>query len=286
MNVDHTRMPSPGPGPSGHEHGDAPPPGTNHQSGSRPAPFLDLQSWNSGKRSVAITTRERAHPYRPALDTTNRANSLRDRLPSVTRSSSRILSSTSKRNPATSNHPEEHCESLEQPPHVVPAIRPPSSSSAVTTLDDDPRDFPEERLVNSPATSHASPPTTARLGCVPPTGASPLPWRTRVCKPLPSEVGTAATSWFHSVGETPINQPPDLSHRPELQLGDIFFRELPEGTQPLNYQMWIWTMDNRETPAWRPIHAGERRADSRMLIVTPKTRQPSWVTSKWCLKNI
>lgn len=139
------------------------------------------------------------------------------------------------------------------------------------------------RLLNMPS-KPIVPVVTPDLGCVPPT--DPLPWRTRLCKPLPDEAEAGSTSWFHSVGEVPLHQPPDLTHRPELQSGDIFFRELPEGTKPLNYQMWIWAVDNNGNPAWRSINVGERRADSRMLIVTPKTRQPSWVTSKWCLKNI
>ncbi|KAJ3000373.1 hypothetical protein NUW54_g6793 [Trametes sanguinea] len=87
------------------------------------------------------------------------------------------------------------------------------------------------------------------------------------------------TSWWESSSRAPLREPPDLSDKPDLALGDLYCNHVIGIDAP---QLWIWTTDG-----WKPIAEGDMRAsDNRRLSITPKKKLPSWVKGDWCLKQM
>ena len=90
------------------------------------------------------------------------------------------------------------------------------------------------------------------------------------------------TYFWESFTAVPLRNPPDLSTRPELTIGDVYCN-IVRGQQK-SVQLWIWTEENgRRT--WQPTTLGiERDSDGRRLALSPKLF-PSWVSDKWFRKQ-
>ncbi|KAJ3005289.1 hypothetical protein NUW54_g4404 [Trametes sanguinea] len=87
------------------------------------------------------------------------------------------------------------------------------------------------------------------------------------------------TYWWESSSRTPLQEPPDLSDRPDLALGDLYCNRVAGIDVP---QLWIWTTDG-----WKTIAEGDvRESDHRRLSITPKKKLPSWVKAEWCIKQM
>ncbi|KAI0089956.1 hypothetical protein BDY19DRAFT_992898 [Irpex rosettiformis] len=83
--------------------------------------------------------------------------------------------------------------------------------------------------------------------------------------------------WFESSSMEPIPSPPDLSSRPDLQLGDIFYHKCPSGPQ-----LWIWKCQSGSSVArWHPVSVGYEREDGKKLHLTPINERPQWISSDW-----
>ncbi len=85
--------------------------------------------------------------------------------------------------------------------------------------------------------------------------------------------------WFETRSDAPIAEPLDLTRRPDLQEGDLFFHVCPVKTQ-----MWIWTRNARGALHWLPVHDGYERADGRRLSTTAKNNLPTWREPKYFKK--
>ncbi|KAI0665419.1 hypothetical protein C8Q78DRAFT_1083987 [Trametes maxima] len=84
------------------------------------------------------------------------------------------------------------------------------------------------------------------------------------------------TAWFESAGDEPRVSPPNLTARPDLELGDIFYHKSPVGIQ-----LWVLYEVPDEGKQWKPVLLGHlREADSRRLGLTPSSK-PSWCTEAW-----
>ncbi|OSC99812.1 hypothetical protein PYCCODRAFT_1469943 [Trametes coccinea BRFM310] len=90
------------------------------------------------------------------------------------------------------------------------------------------------------------------------------------------------TSWWECTSRIPLKEPPNLSGRPELAIGDLFCNRVVDVATP---RLWIWTSVGG-TPTWRPISEGDTREDGRRLSITPKQKRPSWVKADWCVKQM
>ncbi|KAI0648746.1 hypothetical protein C8Q79DRAFT_1007321 [Trametes meyenii] len=87
------------------------------------------------------------------------------------------------------------------------------------------------------------------------------------------------TAWFESAGDEPRVSPPNLTTRPDLELGDIFYHKSPVGIQ-----LWVLYEVPDEGKQWKPVLLGHlREADGRRLGLTPSSK-PSWCTEAWYRK--
>ncbi|KAI0648770.1 hypothetical protein C8Q79DRAFT_1007362 [Trametes meyenii] len=87
------------------------------------------------------------------------------------------------------------------------------------------------------------------------------------------------TAWFESSGDEPRASPPDLTTRPDLELGDIFYHKSPVGVQ-----LWVLLVVPNEGRRWKPVLLGHlREGDSRRLGLTPSGK-PLWCTEAWYRK--
>lgn len=75
--------------------------------------------------------------------------------------------------------------------------------------------------------------------------------------------------------------PPDFSHHPDVQIGDLFCHRLSEALTDV--QLWVWKGAEEQ---WESVWIGYRRADGQVLIVSPKKREPSWVGEDWAQKKL
>lgn len=94
---------------------------------------------------------------------------------------------------------------------------------------------------------------------------------------------TCITWFWECYSRAPLQAPPGLSDRPDLALGDIFCNRVGGIDLP---KLWIWTSDGDQHPHWNPIAEGDVRDDGRRLYITPKKKEPSWVKSDWCVKQM
>ncbi|KAI0340543.1 hypothetical protein BDW22DRAFT_1430690 [Trametopsis cervina] len=85
--------------------------------------------------------------------------------------------------------------------------------------------------------------------------------------------------WFESNLPTKISQPPDFSTRTDVQPGDVFINRTQD-----SYQLWIWEDSGNRQCYWMRIFIGHKRA-GKELTVTPKLKQPSWVSTTWSNKT-
>ena len=88
-------------------------------------------------------------------------------------------------------------------------------------------------------------------------------------------------AWFKSSSNERLGSPPDLTARPDLEDGDLFFHQLPNGRQ-----MWIWKADSTGTMHWKAVKEGHTRADGRRLSIQPMRSQPSWISEIWYIKKL
>lgn len=94
-----------------------------------------------------------------------------------------------------------------------------------------------------------------------------------------SQEERACTAWFESEADEPRVSPPDLTVRPDLTAGDVFWHRSRKGVQ-----LWIW-LDDGEGLRWKPVNSGHYRdEDGRRLYLTP-TGRPSWVREQWFRKK-
>ena len=84
---------------------------------------------------------------------------------------------------------------------------------------------------------------------------------------------TSSTEW--------VAHPPDLSHRHELELGDVFMHAYSEGVQ-----FWLWVLGRDREPRWKPVRLGFAREDRRVLAMTEKSKLPSWLDAEWYQKRL
>lgn len=83
--------------------------------------------------------------------------------------------------------------------------------------------------------------------------------------------------WWETTSPERVQEPPDLSNRQELRLGDLFLHRHDDGIQ-----IWIWTPGREEqSRQWRKIPEGYVRADGRILAFTEVNKQPSWLDPDW-----
>lgn len=86
--------------------------------------------------------------------------------------------------------------------------------------------------------------------------------------------------WWETSSDQPIACPLDLSHRKELQVGDIFLHRSPR-----KLQLWLWLAEGGGLPVWKPVHVGYRRTDGRTLTLTEVHQKPSWLDPDWFAKH-
>ncbi|PIL33819.1 hypothetical protein GSI_04444 [Ganoderma sinense ZZ0214-1] len=83
--------------------------------------------------------------------------------------------------------------------------------------------------------------------------------------------------WWETTSLERVQEPPNLSHREELRLGDLFLHRHDNGIQ-----IWIWTQGREEqSRQWKKIPEGYVRADGRILAFTEVNKQPSWLDADW-----
>ncbi|OJT15518.1 hypothetical protein TRAPUB_7211 [Trametes pubescens] len=89
------------------------------------------------------------------------------------------------------------------------------------------------------------------------------------------------TAWFQSRAAKPIVSPPDeLSLRPDLELGDVFYHRSDQGIQ-----LWMRVEDPTKGAYWKPSLLGEKREeDGRFLALTPGSK-PTWNGKAWYRKK-
>ena len=93
---------------------------------------------------------------------------------------------------------------------------------------------------------------------------------------LPVEPCQVVTLFYRQeeLGQEPLDAPPDLSHDPELSLGDLFYHAMQDGS----FQLWLWCIGTDGQPRWKQVYVGYQREDGRWLLVTPQLKVPGWVS--------
>ncbi|KAI9069636.1 hypothetical protein FKP32DRAFT_1671207 [Trametes sanguinea] len=91
------------------------------------------------------------------------------------------------------------------------------------------------------------------------------------------------TYWWASHSRAPLAEPPNISDQDELAIGDLFCNHIMGVDVP---QTWICTSVGDGTATWNVIGVGDTRHDGRRLTITPTMKKPSWVTPKWCAKQL
>lgn len=98
------------------------------------------------------------------------------------------------------------------------------------------------------------------------------------------------TNYWESFTSKPIAHPPDLSCYPDLIVGDLYsnvvLSETCEREDALGVQLWVWTQGPDGSCLWKRAREGDVRDDGRRLIVTPKKKEPSWVSRNWGVKQL
>ncbi|OJT14851.1 hypothetical protein TRAPUB_8594 [Trametes pubescens] len=88
------------------------------------------------------------------------------------------------------------------------------------------------------------------------------------------------TAYFKTEYAQPRPSPPDLTARPDLAIGDIFFHKSDKGCQ-----FWLWHDAPGGGLYWKPVLLGHpREQDERHLFLTP-SGEPSWVQEIWYHKK-
>ncbi|KAI1782420.1 hypothetical protein LXA43DRAFT_868907, partial [Ganoderma leucocontextum] len=82
-------------------------------------------------------------------------------------------------------------------------------------------------------------------------------------------------------GKEPLEAPPDLSHDPELSLGDLFYYAMQDGS----FQLWLWCIGSNGQPWWKQVYVGYQREDGKVLCLTEKRKLPSWLERSWFMKR-
>ncbi|KAI0715880.1 hypothetical protein C8T65DRAFT_738318 [Cerioporus squamosus] len=90
--------------------------------------------------------------------------------------------------------------------------------------------------------------------------------------------GRLTVWWFETKSSTPIDHPPDLSRRRDLEEEDLFLHRHGDN----DTQFWIWITEPGRAPRWKRILLGYRRpSDGRYLTLTETHKKPSWLLSGW-----
>ncbi|RDX47413.1 hypothetical protein OH76DRAFT_1484767 [Lentinus brumalis] len=92
------------------------------------------------------------------------------------------------------------------------------------------------------------------------------------------------TYFWESFTTTPLRQPPTLTMYPDLTVGDVYCNHVKGEVKAT--QLWIWTMGSDGSAYWKRAREGDVREDGRRLTVTPKRKQPSWVSKNWGVKQL
>ncbi|KAI0696209.1 hypothetical protein C8T65DRAFT_743658 [Cerioporus squamosus] len=91
---------------------------------------------------------------------------------------------------------------------------------------------------------------------------------------------TVVTAWFEIRSAVAIPEPPHFV-KEKCLLGDVFYRR--DTLDSRKSQLWIWVPDGRG-PRWMPIYVGYRRSDGRLLSLTRKRKNPSWIRQHWFVR--
>ncbi|KAI0351500.1 hypothetical protein OH77DRAFT_1524039 [Trametes cingulata] len=89
---------------------------------------------------------------------------------------------------------------------------------------------------------------------------------------------TTVTTWFEDQSPGLVMAPPAPTLLPNLTIGDVF---LHRTSDPDKYQLWLWCADGDSLPFWREVAVGYVREDGKVLILTEKKQQPSWVSKQY-----
>lgn len=78
-----------------------------------------------------------------------------------------------------------------------------------------------------------------------------------------------------------MGHPPDLTSRSDLTIGDLFYNRLSNAGQ-----IWMWTRQTNGHLVWKLLPFNYEREDGMRLSLTPRRRDPSWVSEKWAKTNL
>ncbi|KAI0694472.1 hypothetical protein C8T65DRAFT_744351 [Cerioporus squamosus] len=92
------------------------------------------------------------------------------------------------------------------------------------------------------------------------------------------------TYFWESFTTVPLRQPPTLTMYPDLTVGDLYCNHVKGEVKAT--QLWIWTMGSDGAGYWKRAREGDVREDGRRLTLTPKRKQPSWVSPSWGVKQL
>lgn len=82
------------------------------------------------------------------------------------------------------------------------------------------------------------------------------------------------TTWFQLKTIEPMRAPPvDLSACPDLREGDLFYNRVQDG----RYALWLWEGKGGKA-IWKPVLPQYKRQDGKILTLTQKRKNPSWVS--------
>ncbi|CDO77462.1 hypothetical protein BN946_scf184881.g5 [Trametes cinnabarina] len=106
--------------------------------------------------------------------------------------------------------------------------------------------------------------------------------RSRICRVIGQ--GDAAITiyahWWETKSDELLDTPPDITHYPELTLGDVFLHRSANKNQ-----LWVWDKVHG-TNQWRSVYLGwQRPVDGRKLSLTEGRKVPSWLESDWFHKR-
>ena len=88
-------------------------------------------------------------------------------------------------------------------------------------------------------------------------------------------------AWAYLDGTETINTPPLFWNASKIELGDVFIYRTPD-----KCYLWLRVM-GKAGPCWQPVDVGYERKDERILTVTEKRREVSWVHSpEWASKRV
>ncbi|RDX39904.1 hypothetical protein OH76DRAFT_1490748 [Lentinus brumalis] len=185
-------------------------------------------------------------------------------------------------------------------PPSTPSSTSTSTAAAGTDTDSNRRPAPARRLMRSTSRSSIQNqgrkrPTKINLN---PNGGITTRYGVRDGEPIfiretrnssTTEPDVSTTFW-ETFSAQPIRSPPDLTRYPDLTVGDVYshviLSESCEVADAVDVQLWHWTSNSDGQHLWKRAREGDVRGDGRRLIVTPKRKEPSWVSAGWGVKQL